>query len=485
MRILAVVEGLLPIITLVGALMLTVPLVDAIYGENISTWFAVIGASCILAGYVPYKVLERLGKLVEMGFFESLLAYSLAWLVVPAISALALSMELPITYDNALFECISGFTGTGLTVLRGLDTVKRGLLFWRGLMQWTGELGVVVFTAVFLPFFWRFGFILYSLERPVRIAASLRETAAKVLYIYSLVTVIGIVVCIHLGVEPFDAVVHVMTAIATGGMSNYDANYEAVFEYASMSIYPITALMVLGGFNFAVLSLLLDGEFRRALSNEEFKAYLYLVFAFLVVSLVVALPYYGWSLRDSSLYGVFNAISALTTTGFSVGRVGLAESPLKMVYVVAMYIGSMSFSTAGGIKVVRLLVAYRKLGAYVVSSLTGGAVQVDVKLGETVLDEREVANALLYLVVHYFAILIGASVLKAVIPQVDMIDAVFEVTSAASNVGLSTGICGPEMPLVAKATLMCLMYIGRLEYLPLVALAGVLLYRKYRVFIVR
>ncbi|MEM4933987.1 MAG: potassium transporter TrkG, partial [Desulfurococcaceae archaeon] len=215
MRLLAIVEGFLSVTMLLGLLMLTVPLIDAIYREPVSLWFLTVGLACTVTGYVLYKLVEHVGKVVEMSLLESMITYSLAWLLLPAISAVALSLESSIPYEDALFECISGFTGTGLTVMMGLDSTKRSILYWRGLMQWTGELGVVVFTAVFLPFFWRFGVILYSLERPTRISASLRETAMKIFYIYSLVTVLGIVTCVYLGVEPLDAAVHVMTAIAT------------------------------------------------------------------------------------------------------------------------------------------------------------------------------------------------------------------------------------------------------------------------------
>ncbi|MEM0469648.1 MAG: potassium transporter TrkG [Desulfurococcaceae archaeon] len=485
MRLLAIVEGFLSVTMLLGLLMLTVPLIDAIYREPVSLWFLTVGLACTVTGYVLYKLVEHVGKVVEMSLLESMITYSLAWLLLPAISAVALSLESSIPYEDALFECISGFTGTGLTVMMGLDSTKRSILYWRGLMQWTGELGVVVFTAVFLPFFWRFGVILYSLERPTRISASLRETAMKIFYIYSLVTVLGIVTCVYLGVEPLDAAVHVMTAIATGGMSNYDANYEKVFQYAPLSIYPITILMIIGGFNFVTLSRILGGEFKRAWESEEFKAFIYLNITFMGISMLTVLPTVNWSLENSLLYGVFNALSALTTTGFSIGRLGSMSDHVKLLLTLAMFIGCMSFSTGGGIKVVRLVILCKKLKSYIVSFLTGGTVSPDIRLGGDVLDEREVANALIYIILHLSALLVGASLVKAIVPGVDMVDAVFETTSAASNVGLSVGVISAHAPLGVKIVLMALMYFGRLEYLPLIAFTGLLLYRKYRVFITR
>jgi trk system potassium uptake protein TrkH len=146
-----------------------------------------------------------------------------------------------------------------------------------------------------------------------------------------------------------------------------------------------------------------------------------------------------------------------------------------------MFIGSMSYSTAGGIKVVRFIVLLRRFKTYILSLLSGGSITQDVILGEDVLDEREVSNIVLFILLHFISVLTGASLLKSMIPEVDYLDALFEATSAASCVGLSAGLTSPNMPLGAKVTLMTLMYFGRLEYTPLLVLLGLILYREYRI----
>lgn len=481
MKLIAIIEALSPIVMIFGMLMLIVPIVDALYGDATSDWFMIFGLVYIALGFFLYRIIEWKYELIELSLMESLIAYSLAWIIIPCLSAIPLSIELSIPFENALFESISGFTGTGFTVITHLDTLRHGIRLWRGLMQWIGELGVIVFGAVFLPFFWKFGHILYSLERPSRISASLRSTAFKIFYMYFLVTVVGIIVCIYLGVEPLDAVVHVMTAIATGGMSNYDANYEKVFQYAPLSIYPITALMIMGGFNFVILSYILDGDLRKAWENEEFRAYIYINVFFTVSAFILALPIMNWSIDKSLLYGSFNAISALTTTGFNIGNIASMPPFLKILLIFAMFIGSMSFSTAGGIKVVRFVVLLKRLKSYTLSFLSGGGITQDTLLGDEILDEREVSNMLLYIVLHFVIVLLGASLLKSIIPQVDFIDALFEAMSAANCVGLSVGLVSPNAPLGAKIVLMALMYFGRLEYTPLLVLLGLILYREYRI----
>lgn len=467
------------IVMLLGLLMLFVPLIDIAYGEPPATWFFLLGIAYLLASYACYKFLVSRFGIVEPGLVESMITYSLAWLIVPALAAVALAIEVGMPYVDAFFESVSGFTGTGLTVMSNLERARKGVLFWRGLMQWVGELGFVVFAAIMMPFFWRFGHILYSIERPVRISASLRKSAKKIFYIYSIITLFGILVCMYLGVEPLDAVVHAMTAIATGGMSNYDANYQRVFEYAPLSVYPITALMILGGTSFVVLGYLLSGEFGRAWRNPEFRAYVYLLVFFAATSTTI-LAVNGYSFAEALLLGGFNAVSALTTTGFSVGSMSTLPSEVRMLYTCAMFIGGMSFATVGGIKVVRLVILASKFKSHVYRMLTGGAVTPDVKLGEDVLDEHEVSGTLLFVILHFFFVLLGAGLIKCAMPDVDLVNALFESASAAGAVGLSTGITSPFAPITAKVTLIVLMYLGRLEYIPLLTLVGVLAIRRYR-----
>jgi trk system potassium uptake protein TrkH len=478
MRITSILEGLFSVTMIVGGVMTLVPIVDALYNNPVSLSFLWIGLLIALTSYTAYFAISKIMKRVEITYIEALTTYSLTWLVVPVLSAIPLSIETGVSYIDALFESISGFTGTGLTIYQGLDYMKKGILFWRGLMQWMGELGVVVFASIFLPFFWQFGRILYRLERPSRISASLRETALRIFYIYFLLTVVGIVVCIYLGVEPLDAVVHVMTAIATGGMSNYDDNYGRVFQYAPLSVYPITALMIIGGFNFITLSIILDGDVKKAWSNEELRGFIYLNLFFTVTSFIITLPSTGLNPLQSLTTGSFNAISAVTTTGFSIGNISGLSPSLKLLLVLAMFIGGMSFSTAGGIKVVRLVVLLKKIKAYILGVLSSGSLSQDIRLGEEVLDEREVSNMLLFISLHFLAVFTGAVVIKSIIPSVDFVDALFEATSAGSAVGLSTGITSLSAPVPAKVVLMTLMYFGRLEYMPLIVLIGFVLYRR-------
>jgi len=135
---------------------------------------------------------------------------------------------------------------------------------------------------------------------------------------------------------------------------------EKVFQYAPQSIYPITALMIIGGFNFVVLAYILDGELKKAWDSEEFRGFLYLNLVFSLLSFAIILPATSFNPEISLLYGSFNAISALTTTGFNIGNIASMPASMKLLLILAMLLGGMSFSTAGGIKTIRFLVFLKK-----------------------------------------------------------------------------------------------------------------------------
>jgi trk system potassium uptake protein TrkH len=480
-RVVVVVSLSLTALIPLGVVMELLALVDIPATGYLNITFALFGVLYSLSGFAAYKYLVVKSR-DGVGVFESLLAFSLTWLLVPFLFSIPLATCLGVPLLDAFFESVSGFTGTGLTVLTHLEALKPSVLVWRAVMQWIGELGIVVFAVVLMPFIWRFSYILYSLERSVRILASLRRTAIRVFQLYVVLTLTGIIACLATGMNLLDAVVHTMTAIATGGMSNYDVNYQRVYEYAPLSVYPITALMFLGGVNFTVLNLLLVvRDYRRAWLNEEFKAYIYLSLIAVIASSILLLPRVELSIVDALLYGSFNSLSGFTTTGFSIGSIESLPVDVKALITVFMFIGSMSFSTVGGIKVIRVVVLLKTLKSYVINVISGGAVQPAVKLSGAVLEEREVFNNLLIVVLHFTLVSVGSLLIKSLVPSRDFLDALFEATSAASAVGLSTGITGPHAPLGVKLVLIVLMYLGKLEYIPLLALIGLLVYKKYSV----
>ncbi|MEZ0393567.1 MAG: TrkH family potassium uptake protein [Desulfurococcaceae archaeon] len=465
------------LLAVVGSLMLSVPIVDLLAGERILYSFLYASLACGAIGILLVALSLRARTLAESPL-DAVIGYTVAWIAIILVAAIPLSAELGISYLDAVFETVSGFTGTGFTVLTHLDTMERGILFWRALMQWSGELGFATLAMVLLPFFWAYGSLLYNVERPARIFASLYRTARRFLGVYLFFTLAGTVATYYAGANLFDALTHTMTAIATGGMSNYDDGYTHVYDYAPLTAYPLMVIMFVGGMSFISMSYLAEGRLKEIWNSEEFRLYLFFV---LGTSAAASLLFVADGMRwgDAMIYGFFNVISGITTTGFNLGNVEAFDPAIKSLLIIGMYVGGMTFSTAGGLKVARLLIIAKKLKGYAKETLIGSRLALTtVVVDGKALDEPMVSGALLFSFVHTAAVALGAFVAKAFMPWVDFLDAVFDATSAASCVGLSTVVAVPTAPPVVKLDLIALMLLGKLEYMPLVALIGLIAHRK-------
>jgi len=174
--------------------------------------------------------------------------------------------------------------------------------------------------------------------------------------------------------------------------------------------------------------------------------------------------------------GTFNLVSAMTTTGFSIGDISKLSATTKLILIVSMYFGGMVFSTAGGIKSFRLLIICKKIKHSAVTTLIGGKAEKAMRIDGSFIDESEVSQALLFALIHILMIFTGATIITSY--GYSFVDALFEATSAAGCVGLSVGVVGPSSPLGVKLTIMALMLLGRIEYIQLYLIIGFIAGRK-------
>ena len=470
MNIKGMIKAYFGILAILGLLMLTVPLIDSIYGEPVSITFLLFGEVLLALGLIARRI-----KAEALTTLEALVVGIGAWISIPIISAIALSYETKTSYIDALFESISGFTGTGLTVFR-LSGLKHSILFWRSLMQWSGELGFVVFAMVFIPYFYDIARRLYGIERPVKIEATFYRTALRLLSIYAILTAAGTLAFYITGMNIFDSLNHMMTTIATGGMSTYNAGYTVIYEKVPLTAIPVIVFMVIGGMNFYDINNLVTGKMKYLLKSEEMKYYL---LTLIIISSFVTLSYIfieKFPLAYSIIAGFFNSISGITTTGFSIGSLEDLRDVTKAIFVMGMYIGGMTFSTAGGIKALRLMIIFKKLSHVASEMILPSYATHRVVIKRIEIPEKDVSAALFITIMHAAMIFIGATLIS--IKGYRFIDALFEATSAASCVGLSVGVIGPNSPLLVKVIIMVLMLSGRLEYVPILLLISLIVSRK-------
>jgi len=449
----------------VGFLMLTVPLIDLLTFKPLSVEFLTTGILIIVVGY-----LSNIIEAPPISLIEGVFSISLAWVLISFEAAIPLMFALRISFIDALFESVSGFTGTGFTVLTGLDYMKPSIVTWRSIMQWSGELGVVVFAMLIFPYFYRYGSRAYGIERPVKIEASFYRTAQRLIMTYILFTGVGLILFIYTGMNFYEAFNHVLTAIATGGMSTYDNGYEVIYQRSHLTYIPVTLWMIIGGMNFVLLDRLIRGDFKSVVKSEEFQTYIYTMLTLIFVTILSYYLIEGYDVWTSITYGLFNQVSGMTTTGFNLGKIGDLKSFTKFTLIIGMFIGGMTFSTAGGIKTFRLLIILKKIKVASIANIVSSNFEKSIRVDGNIIDESEVSATLIYPIIHIFIVTLGAALMS--IYGYSFIDTLFEATSAASCVGLSVGVVTPHSPVGVKIIIMILMMLGRIEYIQLYLLVG-------------
>jgi trk system potassium uptake protein TrkH len=380
---------------------------------------------------------------------------------------------------SAFFESVSGWTGTGLTMVNREDYLPYTLQFWRSLIQWVGGVGVIVLTLSILARPGTGSFVLYKGEaRDQKTHPSIISTVRTIWWIFLLYTIVGIFVLIIIGffssngMDPWISINHAMTGLATGGFSVTD---DSIAGFGAVSQFAIILLMIFGSIAFAAHYDLLKGKIKKFLSDSQFKAMI-LLFIFGIISLsLININLFKNNLFESVGQSSFQFISALTCTGFSsVENLFEWSESAKLILAIAMIIGGAAGSTAGGIKLFRAILLYKGVGWRIKRAISTPRRVFVHKLGEKPLS-KEIAMDLINeaAIISFMWIILlsfGVLVIASVFPKETLGNVIFEVCSAQGNVGLSIGITEINMSPVAKIMLIINMWIGRLEIIPVIVL---------------
>lgn len=426
------------------------------------------------------------------GLREGFASVGLTWLICAIFGALPYVFVAGIHFPDAVFEAASGLTTTGATILakdlpllhggklvNGIETLPHGLLFWRSLSQWIGGGGIVVFSLAILPFLGSGGQALYNAEVPgvknnhdqftPRVA-----TTAKIMFgVYVSLTLL-LALLLYLGDMPFfDAICHSLTAMATGGFSTKNAS---IAFYNSIYIEcVITVFMFLAGCNFILLYRLLRGMHIKEYFSEEHKVFSLLVLSGTLLVTILLVQQKMIQEPGSSFYehipsgiriAFFQVVSLITTTGFATADYMLWPVSTNMILLFLMLIGGCAGSTAGGFKVVRLLIMVKSVIAELKRSIYPRSVQL-VKLDNKRIEEEAWRNTIGFSII-FFAALFLVALLLPLLCEMDLVTALFSSVTAISNVGPGFGPCGPSgnfawMNTPAKLLLALEMIAGRLE----------------------
>ena len=453
----------------------------AIYGDGDFRAMAITSFITLTAGFVLWFFCRGADR--SIGKREGFIIVSLVWVIFSLFGSLPfwLSGSIP-SFTDAFFETMSGFTTTGATVLDDIESMPRGLLFWRSLTQWMGGMGIIVLSLAILPILGIGGMQLFVAEVPgptkEKLHPRVKETARRLWGIYILFTGLEIILLLVGRMSLYDALNHSLTTMATGGYSTRQASI-AYFDSPYIQ-YVITVFMFIAGTNFILSYYAIRMRFGKIWKNEEFRFYLGIVLFFIVIfsfGLFVAGDHTpGESIRLAS----FQVVSIITTTGFVTDDYTKWIPFLSIMIFVLMFFGGSAGSTGGGVKIIRVLLIVKNSYLEVKRLIYPSAV-IQVKLNDKPVSQHIVSNVLAF--VFIYIIIMAASV--AVISSLgyDM-DTSFGASAAClANIGPGIGQVGPvenyaHFPGSGKWFLSFIMLLGRLELFTVLILFAPSFWRK-------
>jgi trk system potassium uptake protein TrkH len=414
---------------------------------------------------------------------DGYLVVTIGWLIMSAFGMLPylISGEIPEVTD-AFFETLSGFSTTGATILTDIESVSKGILFWRSLTQWIGGMGIIVLTVAILPILGIGGMQLFVAEAPGispdKLQPRIKETAKRLWIIYLSLTILETLLLWAGGMSFYDAINHGLTTMATGGFSTKNAS---IAHFSSPFIhYVIIVFMFLAGTNFTMTYFFLHWKFKKVARNEEFKTYAMVCIG---ITLIVGFTIYGLghdtlekSLRDA----LFQVVSVITTTGYITHDYTSWTYFITILFFIMMFLGASAGSTAGGVKIVRHLILIKNSILELKRQIHPSAV-IPVRFNTRAVSRDITFNILAFIMIYISFFALGSVVMGMM--GADFMTAIGSVATCLGNIGPGIGSVGPvdnfaHLPASSKWFLAMLMLLGRLELFTVLILFTPYFWRK-------
>ena len=423
------------------------------------------------------------GKKNEIYAKEGFLTVGLAWIVISFFGALpfVFSGAIPSLVD-AFFETSSGFTTTGASILTEIQSLPKGILFWRSFTHWVGGMGFLIFILALMPTFSGNTIHLLKAESPGptpgKIVPKIKQTA-KILYaIYFVLTVIQTILLKIAGMSWYDSILHALGTAGTGGFSNMNASVAAFNNPAVEWI--ITIFMLLFGVNFVLYFQLIRGNVKAFFKSEELKWYLIAVFASIIIIAVNIIPFNHGDVTKSIRDSAFQVSSIVTTTGYATVNFNLWPTLSKVILIMLMFMGAMAGSTGGGIKTIRIVIIFKAIRREIDKILHPRRVK-SVKIDGNVVEEETISGVFLFIFAYIIISLIAIFIVS--FDNFDITTTVTSVIATLSNIGPGLEMVGPAGNFsvfsdLSKLVLSFCMLAGRLEIYPMLILFSPSLWKK-------
>lgn len=421
----------------------------------------------------------------EMRKREGYAAVAICWLVMSMLGALPfyISGSIP-SYIDALFETVSGFTTTGSSIVRDIEAMPRGLLFWRSFTHWIGGMGFLVFTAALTSLSGGRSVFLMRAESPGptfgKLVPKLKDSS-KILYIiYAGMTAVLIILLTIAGMPVFDSFIHAFGTAGTGGFS---INALSIGYYNNPWIeWIITVGMFLFGINFTLYYLLLiKGDFKSVFKNEELRLYSFYVLMGVFLVFLNVLPIYNFDKSEALRHSAFTVSTVVSTTGYANTDFNLWPMFSQSILLTLMFFGSCAGSTAGGVKSIRILVLFKSLLNEISRTIHPNSVKAIKVDGKSI--DTDTLKSILIFFFAYVMIIIFAVIIVS-LDNFDFMTSFSAVIATVSNIGPGFQVVGPmgnfaDFSNLSKIVMTFCMIVGRLEVIPVLVLFAPSIWRRH------
>ena len=462
------------IVAIEAAFMLPALGISLGYGEWVcARAFALTIAVMLVLSGGFYLLCRKAGRL--FGAREGLVCVALSWIVMSLLGALPFVLSGQVEhYIDALFEIVSGFTTTGSSIIADVESLYRGLLYWRSFSHWVGGMGVLVFLLAVLPGSQDSGFTMHLLraESPGpdvgKLVPKMRQTATILYCIYIVLTIVNVIFLLCGGMPWLQALCTAFGTAGTGGFGVYNDSLSSVSPYIQNVT---TVFMFLFGINFSCYYLLLLGKLKSIWKDEELRLYVGLAIVCVIGLVLTIRPLYD-TLEQTVRHAAFQVSSIMTTTGFSTTDFDLWPSISKGILLLLMIVGACAGSTGGGLKCMRVLLLFKVLRRNIRQILNPRKVLV-VRSNDKVVDEKVLANTNAYLAAYVIIIVVSTLILS--LDGFSFETNLSAVLATFNNIGPGMAAVGPTCTFAAYSTLSKLtmimgMLAGRLEIFPILVL---------------
>ena len=404
----------------------------------------------------------------------TLCSIALFWFSSAAISGMPFMFGLHMGFTDALFEGMAGWTGTAFSMMPSLDTAPHTLLFWRSYMQWISGIGIIAVAIAMASSTGLFrSKLLRSENRDEPLMPSLIASTRAFWKIYAILTFLAIGLILFTGISLWESVNLALAAISTGGFTLHPGG---ILYYHSLFLELILIpVMIAGALPFRLYYLILENRRWSLFGDEQVKLF-FVIMAIGVIALTYDLMFFG-NLEFFMAFeqGLFMTVSALTTTGFQIANVHSWASVTLLFLAMIVFIGGSAGSAAGGVKLNRIALAIRALLWWFSRQFVSGKVLIPFRIEGRVIPkataELEAAKNMLVIILSVVTIFLASlTVLQFHLTTFSLTEVVFEVVSAFSTCGITTGYVSPGMPVISKWIFIGVMWIGRLEVIPVVML---------------